>query len=211
MAPELVAPPTPLALTPAPQIVPANAEAATPVTPAAAARSNPMVVEVPRYKIEDTRAATSGSTSSEQASGTRTEGAAGKADSAGGPRPGGSARAGAEGGSTSGSALGLGAAVPPPLPSTSAPTAARLPPVNINLPRVDVMRPGVGGGGIGPVRQPSLSELANAQLRRGTPRDPVAEAVNSAENPDCVGPDKSGAGLLAGPMAAYRAMTGKCK
>lgn len=174
-----------------------------------------MVVEVPRYKVEDTRAASSGSTANELANGGRTEGAAGSSGKAGegnaAARSGAGTRSGVDVGSGSGSALGLGTAAPAPLPTASTPSAARLPPVNINLPRVDVLRPGVGGGGVGPLRQPSLSELANAQLRRGAPRDPVADAVNSAENPDCLGTDKNGAGLLAAPVAAYRAMTGKCK
>jgi hypothetical protein len=56
----------------------------------------------------------------------------------------------------------------------------------------------------------SLSEMANAQLRRGEPKDPMAEAVGSAENPDCIQPNSS-SGLLAAPMMAYKALAGKCK
>jgi hypothetical protein len=92
------------------------------------------------------------------------------------------------------------------MPVASAPATGNQPPkqLNLSLPRVDTNRYGSG-----PIRQPNFSELANRQLRRGTVNDSVAEAVNSAENPDCL--KDSGAGLLGAPLAAYKAATGKCK
>ncbi len=74
----------------------------------------------------------------------------------------------------------------------------------MTLPRVDPARYGSG-----PIRQPSFSELANAQLRRGPVKDPMAEAVNNAEKPDCL--KDGGMGLLGAPVAAYQAASGKCK
>ncbi|MEY2952156.1 MAG: hypothetical protein RLZZ401_243 [Pseudomonadota bacterium] len=199
-APEL-APTPPLVLAPAPQLTPPSDSVPKlplvgPVTltpsPDNAARS-PMVVEVPRYKIVDTRSS-SNATNADPGLG-----------DAGAPEVG-KGPAGGRSGSdvSSGSVLGLGVpAAPPPLPATSAPKAIQQ--LNLSLPRVEVNKP----YGQGPIRQPSLSELANAQLRRGGAKDPMAEAVNSAENPDCLQPDKSG--LLAAPVLAYKALTGKCK
>jgi hypothetical protein len=161
-----------------------------------------MVVEVPRYRMaEPNPGVTAGAPPG--------PGSSGPASSS----EGNSNRGGNDGaGSKSGSVLGMGAAPPAapaplPLPTASAPAGASKS-LNLTLPRVDVYR-----SGIGPVRQPSLSDLANAQLRRGEAKDPVAEAVNQSENPDCLKPDKNSpaTGLLAGPVAAYRAMTGKCK
>jgi hypothetical protein len=63
--------------------------------------------------------------------------------------------------------------------------------------------------GIGPVRQPNFADQANAQLRRGGPKDTMAEAVTSSETPDCL--KDTGTGLLNAPVAAYKALTGKCK
>lgn len=161
-----------------------------------------MVVEVPRYRIAEpnSSAAVAGPGSSGNA--------ALKADNAGDS----GRRSGPDGSSSqSGSVFGMGIAAPdpapPPLPTATAPNSAKAKALNLSLPRVEVYR----GPSIG--RQLSVSEMANAQLRRGEPKDPVAEAVNSAENPDCVKPDKdgSGGGLLAAPMMAYKALTGKCK
>lgn len=111
-------------------------------------------------------------------------------------------RLGSDGVSSAGSAIGMGVpAVPPPKPAASTPLTGK--PLNLNLPRVEMNRyPG-------PVARPSVSELANAQLRSGKIKDAMAEAVNSAETPDCL-KDK-GMGLIGAPVAAYQAATGKCK
>lgn len=108
-------------------------------------------------------------------------------------------------GSKEGSILGLGVPLPLP-PAPSPPPEAKInKPLNLSLPKESSYRP--------PSRPMSFSDMANAQLRRGDTKDPMAEAVNSAENPDCIRPDKdgSGGGLLAAPMMAYKAMAGKCK
>lgn len=112
--------------------------------------------------------------------------------------------------SSGGSVFGMG--VPAPSTPASAPItaiggpSAISPPkqLNLNLPRVDP-----GRYGSGPIRQPSFSELANAQLRRGPAKDPMAEAVNNSEKADCL--KDNGMGLLGAPVAAYQAATGKCK
>lgn len=68
----------------------------------------------------------------------------------------------------------------------------------------------------GPFRvQPrrSLAEMANEQLRRGKPRDPLAEGMKDAGLEDCVrAPEKPSAvgGLLAAPQLAARALSGRC-
>lgn len=175
------------------------------ITEAPVAR-NPMVVEVPRYRIAEPNPAVSpvNAVSGPGSSGN----AANKTDQTGDS----GGRSGPDGaGSKSGSVFGLGIAspdsAPPPLPTATAPNSAKAKALNLSLPRVEVYRgPPMG-------RQLSVSEMANAQLRRGEAKDAVAEAMNSAENPDCVKPDKdgSGGGLLAAPMMAYKAMTGKCK
>lgn len=59
-------------------------------------------------------------------------------------------------------------------------------------------------------RQKSFAELANEQLNPGGRRDKFADAVDSAEKPDCLAPNQNG-GLLAAPLIAYKAATGKCK
>lgn len=96
--------------------------------------------------------------------------------------------------------------------------------------------PGVGPGGIaaqrgaeprplllpnlpllpGPYRvQPrrSLADMANEQLRRGKPRDPLAEAMQDAALEDCVrAPTNTPTvgGLLAAPGLVARALSGRC-
>ena len=68
----------------------------------------------------------------------------------------------------------------------------------------------------GPYRvQPrrSLAEMANEQLRRGKPKDPLAEDMEGAGVDDCLhGPSGTPTvgGLLAGPAIVARALTGKC-
>jgi hypothetical protein len=68
----------------------------------------------------------------------------------------------------------------------------------------------------GPYRvQPrrSLAEMANEQLRRGKPRDPLAEAVQEAGLEDCArAPTNTPTvgGLLAAPGLVARALNGRC-
>lgn len=59
-------------------------------------------------------------------------------------------------------------------------------------------------------RQKSFAELANEQLNPGGRRDKFVDAVDGAEKPDCLAVNQPG-GLLAAPMIAYKAATGKCK
>jgi hypothetical protein len=59
----------------------------------------------------------------------------------------------------------------------------------------------------------SLADMANEQLRRGKPKDALAEGVEGAGRDDCLhAPEKEGSvgGLLALPSIAERALTGKC-
>ncbi|MDB5861846.1 MAG: hypothetical protein JWQ76_5535, partial [Ramlibacter sp.] len=59
----------------------------------------------------------------------------------------------------------------------------------------------------------SLADMANEQLRRGKPKDPLAEGMEGAGRDDCLHPpEKQGAagGLLALPQVAERALSGKC-
>ena len=68
----------------------------------------------------------------------------------------------------------------------------------------------------GPYRvQPrrSLADMANEQLRRGKPRDPLAESMQDAALEDCVrAPTNTPTvgGLLAAPGLAARALSGRC-
>jgi hypothetical protein len=67
----------------------------------------------------------------------------------------------------------------------------------------------------GPYRtqpQRSLSDMANAQLRRDR-KDPLAQAVDNSAKDDCLhAPDKPGVlgGLLNAPVVAAKALTGNC-
>ena len=82
-------------------------------------------------------------------------------------------------------------------------------PLNLSLPR---MQPAYPYRPPMAVPQRSLSEMANEQLRR-KPRDPFAEAMDSAGNIDCLreAPKGPAQGLLAiGPLLA-RAADEKCK
>ena len=62
-------------------------------------------------------------------------------------------------------------------------------------------------------RQRSLAEMANEQLRRGKPKDPLADGVEGAAVDDCLhaprDPPAVG-GLLAAPGLVARALSGKC-
>ncbi len=162
---------------------------------------NPMVVEVPRYRLAEPNpaalpgAGSGGATGASDRASTSGE-RAGPGGPPGTPSPG-------------GSVLGLGAPAPAllPLPAASAPASAAAKALNLNLPRVEVYRTPPAG------RQLSLSEMANAQLRRGNPRDPLAQGMEDAAHPDCMKPgrDQVAAGLLAAPVVAYNALTGKCR
>ena len=99
-------------------------------------------------------------------------------------------------------------------PSAPAPAgvpggAARpLPPAPIILP---ALPPHPGPFRVQPQR--SLADMANAQLRRGKPRDPLADGMEGAEVDDCLhAPRELSAlgGLLAAPGLLARALTGKC-
>lgn len=62
-------------------------------------------------------------------------------------------------------------------------------------------------------RQRSLAEMANEQLRRGKPKDPLAEGMEGAAVDDCLhAPTKESSmgGLLALPGLAAKALTGRC-
>jgi hypothetical protein len=92
--------------------------------------------------------------------------------------------------------------VPAPAPR------AALPPAPVLTPR-----------GIPPIEGPyrtqpqrSLSDMANAQLRRDR-KDPLAQAVDNSAKDDCLhAPDKPGmlGGLLNAPVVAAKALTGNC-
>lgn len=60
----------------------------------------------------------------------------------------------------------------------------------------------------------NLADMANEQLRRGNPPDPMARAIDSSATPDCTTP-QSGTetlgGLLAAPTVAARILSGRCK
>lgn len=62
-------------------------------------------------------------------------------------------------------------------------------------------------------RQRSLAEMANEQLRRDKPRDPLAEGMERSGVDDCLhAPREPRAvgGLLAAPELAARALSGRC-
>jgi hypothetical protein len=55
--------------------------------------------------------------------------------------------------------------------------------------------------------------MANEQLRRGKPKDPLAEGVEGAAVDDCLHAPREPStvgGLLAAPGLAARALSGKC-
>jgi hypothetical protein len=62
-------------------------------------------------------------------------------------------------------------------------------------------------------RQRSLADMANEQLRRGKPKDALAEGMERAAVDDCLhAPRDTPAvgGLLAAPALAARALSGRC-
>jgi hypothetical protein len=81
--------------------------------------------------------------------------------------------------------------------------------------------PGAAGrpaGSAGPLReqrQPSVSDLANQQLRRGRSGDKLSQDMEEAARQDCLRPQKpdgpvSAGGLLAVPGLATKALRGEC-
>ena len=68
----------------------------------------------------------------------------------------------------------------------------------------------------GPYRvkpQRSISDMANEQLRRGKPKDPLAEGMEAGSVDDCLHAPKEPqqvGGLLAAPGLALRGLAGKC-
>jgi hypothetical protein len=84
---------------------------------------------------------------------------------------------------------------------------APLPPAPVLTPAVP-LHPGPFN-----VQRRSLADMANAQLRRGKPRDPLAEGMEGAAVDDCLhSPAATPAvgGLLAAPGLAARALSGRC-
>ena len=62
-------------------------------------------------------------------------------------------------------------------------------------------------------RPRSLSEMANEQLRRGKPKDPLAEGMEGATVDDCLHApreEQAVGGLLAAPGLAAKALAGRC-
>jgi len=113
--------------------------------------------------------------------------------------------------------------IAPPGPGWGAPgvaPAAPVAPARPALPPAPLILPPAIAPHPGPYRvqrQPSLSELANAQLRRGKPKDPLAEGVEGAGVDDCLHPPANSAngtptvgGLLAAPGLVARALSGRC-
>lgn len=104
-----------------------------------------------------------------------------------------------------------GAGVPGGTPGvTPARPPGALPPAPLVLPYNGPLHPGPYR--VQP-RQRSLAEMANEQLRRGKPRDPLAENIEASGIDDCLhapnGTPTVG-GLLAAPGLAARALSGKC-
>ncbi len=128
-----------------------------------------------------------------------------------GPASTGGAAVGAPGGAATGSATGVPGGVPGGAPSpgpggVAAPGGAQ--PRPLILPNLSDLP--------GPYRvQPrrSLADMANEQLRRGKPRDPLADGMRDAGRPDCTRAPTTTTtvgGLLAAPGLAARALSGDC-
>jgi hypothetical protein len=104
---------------------------------------------------------------------------------------------------------GPGAGWGPPGVAPARPPAA-LPPAPLILPRLPV--PSVPGPYALPQRR-SLADMANEQLRRGKPKDPLAEGMESAGRDDCLhapGTTATMGGLLAAPSVIGRGLGGGC-
>ncbi|TWO64479.1 hypothetical protein FN976_28120, partial [Caenimonas sedimenti] len=100
-------------------------------------------------------------------------------------------------------------------PGVAPPAAARpapaLPPAPLILPAP----PSITVPGPFRDRRRSLADMANEQLRRGKPKDPLAEGMEGAGRDDCLhGSTGSGTptvgGLLNAPSVIGRALTDKC-
>jgi hypothetical protein len=94
-------------------------------------------------------------------------------------------------------------------PAVAPATPAALPPA----PVIPALPPRIVSPG--PYRQPqrSLADMANEQLRRGKPKDPLAEGMQDASRDDCLhAPQKEGSatGLLNAPSVIGRALSGTC-
>ena len=87
--------------------------------------------------------------------------------------------------------------------------AAGLPPAPLILPPATPSLPG-------PYRIPqrrSLADMANEQLRRGKPKDPLEAGMEAAGRDDCLrapGTTSSVGGLLNAPSVIGRALSGNC-
>ena len=94
------------------------------------------------------------------------------------------------------------------------PAAARPPPALAPAPLIlppPAPLPSLRGPYATPRR--SLADMANEQLRRGKPKDPLAEGMEGAGKDDCLhAPKQEGAagGLLNAPSVIGRALTGNC-
>jgi hypothetical protein len=94
-----------------------------------------------------------------------------------------------------------------PAPASPAPGTA-LPPAPVLTPSLP-LHPGP----FRVQRQRSISDMANEQLRRGKPKDPLADGMEAGSVDDCMhapkDPQQVG-GLLAAPGLVLRALAGKC-
>jgi hypothetical protein len=84
-----------------------------------------------------------------------------------------------------------------------------LPPAPLILP----ITPGSSLPGPFRDRRRSLADMANEQLRRGKPKDPLAEGMESSGRDDCLhGPTNTPtvSGLLNAPSVIGRALTDRC-
>lgn len=97
-------------------------------------------------------------------------------------------------------------------PGVAPPAVARppaLPPAPVILP----LSPRQLAPGPWNTQRRSLADMANEQLRRGKPKDPLAEGMGEAGRDDCLrAPRNEGAagGLLAAPSVIGRALSGNC-
>ena len=108
-------------------------------------------------------------------------------------------------GTTPGTGTPGGSSVPGPVP---APRPSALPPAPLILPPVIAPHPGPYRQ-----RQRSLADMANEQLRRGKPKDPLEQGMEDAGREDCLRAptrEQAASGLLAAPELALRALSGKC-
>jgi hypothetical protein len=89
------------------------------------------------------------------------------------------------------------------------PRSTALPPAPLILPpRVIPSLPGPYN-----IQRRSLADMANEQLRRGKPKDPLAQGMEEAGQEDCLrggGTTGTVGGLLAAPELAARALSGRC-